>query len=146
MLYEAARAQLTNEVIRPALHRGAIVVADRFGDSSVAYQGYGREIGAEAVRLANDVATGGLVPDLTFVVDVPIQVAFSRRGKDLDRIESEGADFHQRVREGFLALAKAEPERVVVIDGTRSIDDVFSQARDMLLARLSLGSPEGGAH
>ena len=139
MLYEAARAQLTNEVIRPALSRGAVVVADRFGDSSVAYQGYGRELGPEAVRLANDVATGGLVPDVTFVVDVPIEVGFARRGKDPDRIEREGENFHQRVREGFLAIAEAEPERVLVIDGTQSTEEVFSRARDILLARLTLG-------
>ena len=138
MLYEAARAQLTNEVIRPALSRGAIVVADRFGDSSVAYQGYGRELGADVVRMANEVATDGVLPDLTFVVDVPVEVAHLRRGNEPDRIEQESSRFHERVREGFLAIANEEHSRVVVVDGTRSVDRVFEDICGVVLARLTL--------
>jgi dTMP kinase len=140
LLYLACRAQLVDETIRPALAEGAIVVADRFIDSSVAYQGYGRNLGGDVVAQGNWLATGGIVPDLTFVLDLPVDAAAARRTKrdgsaDGDRLESEPAEFHERVRQGFLGVAKAEPNRVVVIDATRSIADVTSTMADELHVR-----------
>jgi len=127
-LFVAARAQHTAEVIRPALEQGEVVICDRFGDSSVAYQGYGRGLGPEDVRLANRMATQGLVPDLTVLLDVPVETGLARQELALsaskggenapDRIGHEGAEFHERVRQGYLAMAAEEPERFLVVDST----------------------------
>ncbi len=117
LLFNASRAQLVNEIIKPALQDGQIVVCDRFADSTVAYQGYGREIDMDVVVKANDVATSGVKPDLTFLLDIPVDEAFLRKKNNNDRFESEPIEFHQRVREGYLSMAKAEPGRWCVIDG-----------------------------
>jgi dTMP kinase len=118
LLYEAARAQLVSRHTRPALEAGAIVLCDRHADSSTAYQGYGREvIPLDTVVALNRIATGGLVPDLTFVLDVDVAEGLARATSGgADRIELEDLAFHERVRAGFLAIAAAEPERFVVID------------------------------
>ena len=126
LLFVAARAQLTEEVIAPALADGDVVVSDRFGDSTLAYQGYGRGLDVDELRRLNDAATGGLQPHLTVLLDLPVDVALMRRRpRDRDRFEAalahaDAADvaFHLHVREGFLALAQQEPERWLVVDAT----------------------------
>ncbi len=128
LLFLASRAQVVAKTIRPALERGEWVVCDRFSDSTFAYQGYGRGLDVDKLKRLNDFATEGLKPDLTILIDVPPEVSRSRlavrqAGND-DRIESAGEDFHRRLREGFLELAKDEPERFVVIDGTAGVDEV----------------------
>jgi dTMP kinase len=114
-------------VILPALERGAIVICDRFADSSIAYQGCARGIGVEAVRMLNEYATGGLKPDLTILLDLPVEVGLARQTR-ADRISSEQLAFHQRIRDGYLSSARSEPQRFVVIDATLEIEDVLKQA------------------
>jgi dTMP kinase len=125
-LFVAQRAQHAAEVIRPALARGEVVICDRFGDSSVAYQGYGRGLRPDDVRLANRVATQGLVPDLTVLLDVPVETGLARKTGERvpDRIGQEGAEFHERVRQGYLAMAAQEPDRFLVVDGTLPPDEI----------------------
>lgn len=134
-LFEAARTQHVDAVIRPAIAAGRVVICDRFGDSSVAYQGYGRGLGAALVESLNDIATGGLAPDLTLLLDVPVEHGLNRaRSLEIDAtklpdsIGAEAADFHQRVREGFLDLANRNPERIKVIDASQPLADVVEDA------------------
>jgi dTMP kinase len=117
LLFAADRAQHVETLIRPALGRGEVVITDRYLDSSIAYQGAGRDLGVEEVRELNVWATGGLVPTLTVLVDLPAAVGRARRGGVHDRLESEADDFHGAVREHFLALAGADPDRYLVVDG-----------------------------
>jgi dTMP kinase len=133
-LFEAARAQHVDRLIRPALGAEHIVVCDRFVDSSLAYQGYGRELGQELVESLNQTATGGLRPDVTLLLDVPAEIGLRRARsleagdsatKSRDAIGGEAAAFHQRVRDGFLAIAAAEPGRVSRIDASRPLDQVI---------------------
>lgn len=131
LLFEASRAQLVGRVIRPALERGAWVVADRFFDSTTAYQGYGRGLDVETLLTLNALAAGDCAPDLTLLLDVPLAAGFGRlaarqrvSGDGPDRMEREAQDFHARVREGFLALARRWPERICVIDATQAVDAV----------------------
>jgi len=133
LLFLAARAQLVENVIRPALEAGTWVVSDRFSDSTVAYQGYGRGLPLDFVRAANDFACDGLRPDLTFLLDLDPALAAARmRGREAatntaaDRIERAGGGFHVRLREGFLALAAADPRRFAVIDASAAPDEVAS--------------------
>ena len=125
LLFNAARAQLVADVIRPALERGDLVICTRFIDSTLAYQGHGAGLPIAELRALADVATGGLVPDRTLLLDVPTEVGLARKAAEQTRFETDfPADFHRRVRDGFLALAAAEPERFVVVDGTRAADAV----------------------
>jgi len=126
LLFATARAQHVAEVIRPALDRGEVVVCDRFGDSSVAYQGYGRGLSPDDVRDVNRMATQGLVPDLTVLLDVPVETGLGRKAgeKAPDRIGQEGAQFHERVRQGYLAMAAQEPDRFLVRDGTLAPEEI----------------------
>lgn len=119
----AARAQHVAEVIAPALAAGRDVVTDRYAHSSLAYQGFGRGLDVAAVRALSDFATDGLWPDVVVLLDVPEDVAAGRLGA-LDRFEAAGADFHQRVVEGFRALAAEDPDRWVVVPGVGSVDEV----------------------
>jgi len=128
LLFEADRAQHVSEVIRPALASGKIVVCDRFSDSSLAYQGYGRGLGLELIRRLNDEATGGLVPHLTLLLDIPPEVGLARKGAQIDVTGRESPAFHKRVREGFLALAREDPGRFVIIDATLAERDVTERA------------------
>jgi dTMP kinase len=119
LLFSAARAQLTNERVRPALEAGTIVLLDRYYDSTSAYQGYGRQqLSLEAIDEVNAVATGGLVPDVTFYFDVDIDTAFSRRSGQADRMEQSGREFFQRVRDGYRKLAQRHAERFVTLDAS----------------------------
>ena len=128
LLFTAARAQLVREIIAPALARGAIVLCDRFLDSSTVYQGIGRNLAMDPVNQINRFAVGTVMPDLTIVIDVPTEVSLARlkqRASDLpDRMERENVDFYNKIREGYLVLAKGMPERFVVIDGTKSQDTI----------------------
>lgn len=130
LLYAADRAEHVEKVIRPALYRGSTVVCDRYVDSSLAYQGAGRALDAEEVAKINSWATGGLVPDLTVLIDVPPSVGLRRMASPADRIESEPMDFHERVRKEFRALAAADPDRYLVIDGTLPQDEVSRLIQD----------------
>jgi dTMP kinase len=141
-LFVAARAQHAAEVIRPALEHNDVVICDRFSDSTTAYQGYGRGLGPDDVRLANRLATQGLVPHLTVLLDVPVEMGLGRQELALspstssgqasgkgsekapDRIGQEGAEFHERVRQGYLAMAAAEPQRFLVVDATLPPEEI----------------------
>lgn len=127
LLFEAARAQHVDDVIRPALERGDIVICDRFADSSIAYQGIARGIGRLKVERLNQFATLGLKPDLTILLDLPANAGLARQ-RSLDRISSENLRFHESVREGYLAVARAEPERIRIIDATQSFELVVAEA------------------
>ncbi len=134
----AARAAFVREVVRPALGRGEVVLADRFDLSTFAYQGYGRGLGADELRAPNRIATGGLRPDLYLLLDVPVArglVRQRRGGKGGDRIESEGAEFLERVAAGYRELAAAD-ERVETVDGDRPAAEVHSRIRAALAARF----------
>lgn len=135
LLYAADRAEHVSAVVRPALARGAVVVTDRYVDSSIAYQGVGRGLGVDAVAALSAFATEGLVPDLTVVLDVPAAVARGRFA-DADRLEGEPADFHERVRRAFLDLAAAAPGRYLVVDGTDPVEVVADRIRGRVAALL----------
>ena len=123
-VYAAARAQHVSEKIRPALDKGSVVVCDRFVDSSIAYQGYGRNLG-DQVGEVNRYATGGLEPDVTFFMDLDPEIGRSRIGKDVrDRLEQQKLEFHYRVYDGYKAICEKYPERVVRIDATRTIEEI----------------------
>jgi dTMP kinase len=124
LMYAADRAEHVQDVILPALERGAVVVTDRFVDSSLAYQGAGRQLPVSEIASLNRWATGGLTPDLTIVLDLPTVTGLSRRLSSADRLESEPVDFHERVKSGFLSLAAAEPARYLVLDADRSESDI----------------------
>ena len=127
-LFEAARAQLVEQVLQPRLAQGHAVVCDRFADSSIAYQGYGRRLGAALVRQLNKQATRGLTPNLTVLLDIPVEAGFQRKGgQSLDRIEREERAFHERVRAGYLKLARAEPGRWLLLDGQQAIEALQEQ-------------------
>ncbi|MFT0848355.1 dTMP kinase [Actinomycetaceae bacterium L2_0104] len=133
LLYAADRAHHIATVVRPALRRGAVVLADRYLDSSVAYQGVARQLGLDEVRDLSLWATDGLMPDLTVLLDVPVAVGAGRVGGKQDRIESAGHAFHQAVRGEYLKLAQEDPNRWRVIDASGGIDDVARQVREMIL-------------
>ena len=133
----AARAQLVSEVLRPALARGEIVLLDRYGDASCAYQGKGRGLGIERVEELNELATGGLVPDLTFLVDLSPAEGRARMGdRQRDRMEREESEFHERVRAGYLELAQRHPRRFRVLDGRLSKEALQEEAWAHLNERL----------
>ena len=136
LLYAADRAEHVASVINPALDRGAVVVTDRYVDSSLAYQGAGRKLPAAEVARVNQWATGGLVPDLTVLLDMPPAHGLGRRARSADRLEAEPLDFHERVRSGFLGLARAEPQRYLVLDASRPAAElsreIQERIRDML--------------
>ncbi|MGI9860960.1 dTMP kinase [Moorella naiadis] len=132
LLYAAARAQHVAERIRPALTAGKIVLCDRFADSTLAYQGYGRRLGAQLVEQINNLATANLKPDLTLLLDVPVEIGLRRRPGGADRMEQENLEFHRRVRQGYLELARREPRRVRLIDGTRSPEAVWAEIQGIL--------------
>jgi len=126
LLFMVSRAEHTHKVIIPALGAGETVVTSRYRLSSLAYQGYGRGIDLDLIRTLNDAATGGRKADITFLIDVPVEIVLSRRGADLDRIEQEGIEFYERVRSGYLELASGDPS-VEVIDGTLPLDRVSEE-------------------
>ena len=136
LLFAAARAELVAEVIRPALERGAVVLSDRYLDSSLAYQGGARGLGRGPVEAVNRFATGGLLPDLVVLLDLDPADGLARRARDPDRIESQDIDFHRRVREAFRDLAAADPGRFAVIDATAPVPEVATRVQAAVLALL----------
>jgi len=121
MLFNASRAQLVAEVIQPNLKSGKVVISDRYADSTIAYQGYGRGLDLAMVRATNNAATQGLRPDLTILLDIPVEEGLERkRAERQDRFEREAPTFHRRVKEGYLKMAADEPERWLVIDASQS--------------------------
>ena len=139
LLYAADRAYHVATVIRPALERGAVVLGDRYIDSSLAYQGAARSLGVDEIASLSAWATQGLYPSLTFLLDLPPEVGARRRTDAPDRMERESMDFHERVRHQYLRLADAEPERIVVIDAVGTVDEVFSEIRGVLVERFEGG-------
>jgi dTMP kinase len=140
LLYSASRAQHVAQRVRPALAAGEIVVSDRYADSTLAYQGYGRGLDLEALRGITGFATSGLTPDLTLYLDIPAEDGLQRRqlsGGEWNRLDAESLEFHQRVRAGYLELVKQEPERWAVIYAARSVEEVHAEIRDVVQGRLN---------
>jgi len=147
-LYLADRAQHVQEVIMPALAKGQIVLCDRHTDSTIAYQGYGRGIDLELLKRLNTVASYGIRPDLTFLLDCPVHVGLSRTDERNagateiaveDRFEKEKLEFHEKVRQGFLHIARAEAERISVIDASVTVEEVFAAIRKIVDNQMRLG-------
>jgi dTMP kinase len=138
-LIATARAQLVSEIIRPELEKGKAVICDRFTPSTLAYQGYGRGLDTDAIRDVNDIATDGMSPDLIVLLDMPVEVSLGRKkSKEKDRFESESLAFHTRVRRGYMDLAKADPERWLVVDGRlpkKVIEETIWEKVGVLLQR-----------
>jgi dTMP kinase len=146
LLYFASRAQNVDQVIRPALDSGRIVLCDRFTDSTLVYQGCGRGLDTNVVLDLDRIACRGLKPDLTLLIDIDAATSLLRAkrrneriGLEESRIDEEGTGFHERVRQGYLALAKAEPDRIVLIDGAAGISEVGQRIREALGVRELLG-------
>ena len=131
-LFLADRAQHVDCIIKPALQEGVIVLCDRHTDSTVAYQGYGRGLDLEQIHRLNNIATSGLKPDLTIVLDVDVETSQKRVGDEKDRMESAGVEFFERVRQGFLEIAKQEPERVKVVDSTQTIQEIHERILELV--------------
>lgn len=138
LLFAADRAHHVETLVRPALARGDVVITDRYMDSSIAYQGAGRDLGVDEVRELNVWATGGLVPALTVLIDLSAAVGRARRGGVHDRLEAEADEFHGAVREHFLALAEADPDRYLVVDGERSPEEIHELVRARVATLLGV--------
>ncbi|SVC07044.1 uncharacterized protein METZ01_LOCUS259898, partial [marine metagenome] len=133
LLYAASRAQHVLEKINPALEEGKIVISDRFADASLAYQGYGRGLDIDLIRNLNRIATNGIIPDITFLLDLPVDIGLKRagkRGRGFDRLEREKTEFHQRVRQGYLEMADQEPNRIKVISAEHDEDQVYTSIKE----------------
>ena len=139
LLFNTSRAQLVDEVIRPNLEKGRVVISDRYADSTTAYQSYGRGLDLEMAKAVNNAATQGLKPDLTVLLDIPVEEGLARKkNKRQDRFERENIAFHQRVREGYLKLAASDPRRWLVVDATQSkgkIAEIIWHRVSQLLSR-----------
>ena len=139
LLFLAARAQLVEEVMRPLLKKGTIILCDRYADSTLAYQGYGHGVNLDTLKKLLDFATGGLYPDLTLLFDIDVQAGLERRkisGGEWNRLDAYALAFHQRVRQGYLALAKSEPHRWILIDAAKSFTDVQFAVQKALADKL----------
>ena len=143
LLFQASRAQLVEQVIRPHLANGGVVLSDRYADSTLAYQGYGHQIDVEALRMLVAFATGGLKPDLTLLLDVDVETGLRRKELkgEWNRLDAYDLDFHQRVRRGYINLVQAEPERWVVIDASQSPGKVQELMRQVVDERLHICPP-----
>jgi len=139
LLFQASRAQLVDQVIRPALNRGEIVLSDRFADSTLAYQGYGHQLDLALVRSIVKFATGGLTPDLTIFLDVEVELGLQRRaeGGEWNRLDDYELKFYQRVRQGYMEMVSAEPDRWVVVDASRKPEEIQQEIRKIVLERLT---------
>ncbi len=143
LLYMAARSELCKRVIIPALIDGKIVLCDRFTDSTLAYQGYGSGIELQWIRSLNRKATGGWLPDLTFLLDLSVDEAAARRGSDADRMEKKDLHYHQRVHRGYLKIARQEPERLVVLDAAVEAEQLCSAMWALLYDFIVKRTEEG---
>ena len=140
LLYQAARAQIVEQVIKPRLKNGEIVISDRYYDSTIAYQGYGHQQDLEQVRALVKYATGGLVPDLTVLLDVDVEIGLKRKKQNAvewNRMDAHEVEFYQRVRNGYMEMVKAEPKRWVVVDASQKWDDVQGEMRNRILNTIS---------
>jgi len=140
LLYQAARAQIVEQVIKPRLALGEIVLSDRYYDSTIAYQGYGHQQDLEQVRALVKYATGGLVPDLTILLDVDVEEGLQRKKKnnaEWNRMDDHAIQFYQRVRAGYLVMVKQEPKRWVVVDSSQKWESVQDELRKVIEGRLS---------
>ena len=140
LLFEASRSQLVHEVVRPALSRGECVISDRFFDSTTVYQGAARKLDRETVETLNSFAVGDCFPDITFILDVDVATARSRMSgpRRPDRMEQQPDDFYERVRWGYQELVAREPQRIILIDGSRSPDEIESEIWETLCSRFPL--------
>ncbi|MBF0122448.1 MAG: dTMP kinase [Candidatus Omnitrophica bacterium] len=132
LLYMAARAQLVEEVVIPELKAGTILLCDRFLDSTIAYQGYGCGVDIKTISSMGNFATKGLKPDLTFFLDLDTEEGLRRRGSERDRIELRSLEYHNRVRSGYREIASHDPQRVIMIDGSKSKEEIFQIVKDAL--------------
>lgn len=140
LLYSASRSQLVREVIVPALENGVIVISDRYADSTMAYQGYGRQLDLDALGIITHFATGGLKPDLTILFDIDVEEGLSRRsvgGEEMNRMDLQEIAFYKKVRDGYIELVKQEPERWVIVDAGRPPDEIQNDVRRSVEAKLS---------
>lgn len=140
LLYSASRAQLVRELVQPALDAGKIILCDRYADSTIAYQGYGRGLDLEELYMLTQFATGGLKPHLTLLLDIDVERGLARRqvnGEEMNRLDLEAVSFHQKVRSGYHTLVTAEPERWVVIDADRSVDVIQKDLREVVERKLT---------
>jgi dTMP kinase len=140
LLYEACRAQLTQRVILPALMEGKVVICDRYSDSTLAYQGYGRGLDKKMIKYLNQLSTFGLSPDLIILLDVPVSASFQRREKEKrkkDRLEKERFGFHQSIREGYLEIARKNKRRIEVVDGTDDVQKTWQKVKRVVDAFLN---------
>ena len=140
LLYEASRSQLTEKRIKPALKEGKVVICDRYSDSSLAYQGYGRGLSKSMVKYLNRIASFEFVPDLTVLVDVPVEISLARKRKERtkkDRLEKERFEFHRRIREGFLTIARQNRGRIRVVDGRGDIEGTWQEVKKVVDSFLS---------
>ncbi len=136
-LFAACRVQIVNEVIRPGLKQDKVVICDRFADSTLAYQGYGRGLNLETIEEINDLATGDTKPDLTVLLDIPAPKGLDRKkARSKDRFEAEDIPFHRKVRDGYLQMAAVEPQRWLVIDGTLPRSQISKMVWDRISPRL----------
>ena len=139
LLYQAARAQIVEQVIRPRLEAGEIIISDRYFDSTIAYQGYGHQQNLDEVRTLVRYATGGLVPELTILLDIDVEAGLKRKtqnGAEWNRLDAYTIEFHQRVRAGYLEMVRREPRRWVVVDASREWNEVQDELRKVILTRL----------
>ncbi len=139
LLFQASRAQLVEEVLRPHLESGGVVVCDRYADSTLAYQGYGHGFDLEQLRSLIDFATGGLKPDLTLLLDVDVREGLRRktRGGEWNRLDAYAVEFHERVRRGYLEMARQDPQRWVKVDAAQPPEQVQAVLREIVLSRLA---------
>jgi dTMP kinase len=141
LLYSASRSQLVDEVIKPALADEKIILCDRYSDSTIAYQGYGRGLDLDKLYAITDFATGGLRPGLTFLLDIEVQAGLVRRADgagEINRMDLQTAAFYQRVCDGYMTMVANEPERWIVVDANRSTKDVQRELRSLIIERLEL--------
>ncbi len=137
LLFSAARSQLVHEVILPALAAGTIVICDRYADSSIAYQGYGRELPLEEIIVTQKFATGDLRSDLKVLLDVPVEISSERKSQEpTDRMEGAGRDFMARVREGYLNLAQSQPEEWLIVAGQRSTEQIAEEIENYVVKKI----------
>jgi dTMP kinase len=140
LLYSASRSQLVKEVIMPALAQGQIVLSDRYADSTLAYQGYGRQLDSETLIRITNFATGGLIPDMTIFLDVDVKAGLARRTvgqAEINRMDLQEIEFYERVRMGYLTLATQGPERWIIIDANRPVDEIQADIRSHMEERLA---------
>lgn len=139
LLYAASRRQHLEEIVKPAIHEGYLVICDRYIDSSLAYQGYARGLGIEKVYNINMYATGGFLPDLTILIDEPSEIGLARiqkNNRDMDRLDLEKKTFHENVRAGYLEVAKMFPERIVIVNGDDTLENVYNNIKKIIFERL----------